>query len=231
MGLGAPLSWINLAGVAPRTADSPRREAVIRDTFMDEGGWIGLTAFPHFWGFPIDPIDLIYISGLKMNVSNLGTAGHQFFNVSNVLIENSHYGWSRNTGAAIDLNRTSHAILDRLTCIEDADRIRADNSTERLTVINSVYEELDSQAQTTTEMQTAPEDDPVQFVRQQFISVLGRQPDPAAHFYWSDLLVRCESDNDCLNQQRAALSEYLESDPQENFSISGNAVTRRFVEP
>lgn len=222
MGLGAPLSWINLAGVAPRTADSPRREAVIRDTFMDEGGWIGLTAFPHLWGFPIDPIDLIYISGLKMNVSNLGTAGHQFYNVSNVLIENSHYGWSRNTGAAIDLNRTSHAILDRLTCIEKANRIRTDDRTERLTVINSIYEEIDSKAQTTVEMQTAPEDDPVQFVRQQFLSVLGRQPDPAAHFYWSDLLVRCGSDNDCLNQQRAALSEYLESDPQENFSISGN---------
>jgi hypothetical protein len=42
---------------------------VIRDTFLDEGGWIGITAFPHLWGFPIDPIDLIYISGLKMNVS------------------------------------------------------------------------------------------------------------------------------------------------------------------
>ncbi|HEX5964889.1 MAG TPA: carboxypeptidase regulatory-like domain-containing protein [Pyrinomonadaceae bacterium] len=222
MGLGAPVSWINLAGVAPRTADSPRREAVIRDTFLDEGGWIGITAFPHMWGFPVDPIDLVYISGLKMNVSNLGTAGHQFFNVRNVLIENSHYGWSKNTRAAIDLNRTSHAILDRLTCIEKADRIRTDEQTERLTVINSVYGGLDSNAQTTTEMQTAPEDDPVQYVRQRFLSVLNRQPDPAAHFYWSDVLIRCGSNNECLNQQREALGEYLANDPQQNFSISGN---------
>lgn len=230
MGLGAPLSWINIAGVAPRTADSPRREVVIRDTFMDEGGWVGITAYPHFWGFPIDPIDLVYISGLKMNVSNLGTAGHQFFDVRNVLVENSIYGWSRNTGAAIDLYRTSHAILDRLTCIEDANRIRTDDRTERLTVINSVYEGLDSKAQTTTEMQTAPEDDPVQYVRQQFLSVLGRQPEPAAHFYWSDLFVRCGSDNECLNQQRGALSEYLDSDPQQTFSIAGN-VTDEEGEP
>ena len=122
------------------------------------------------WGAPVDPIDLIYISGLKMNVSNLGTAGHQFFDVRHVLIENSHYGWSHNTGAAIDLYRTTHAILDQLTCVAEADRIRVDARTERVTVINSLYREVDSQAQTTSEMQTEPEDDPVQYVRQQFFN-------------------------------------------------------------
>ena len=224
MGLGAPISWINFGSVAPRTPESSRREVVVRDTFLDEGGWIGITAFPHLWGTPADPFDLIYISGLKMNVSNLGTAGHQFYDVKNVLIENSHYGWSHNTGAAIDIIRSTHAILDGLTCIAEADRIRADDRTERLTVINSVYREVASLAQTTTELQTEPEDDPVQYVRQQFLSILGRQPEPAAHFYWSDLLIRCGSNNDCLNQQRAALTEYLESNPQTNFSISGNVL-------
>jgi hypothetical protein len=179
---------------------------------------------PHLWGSPADPIDLVYISGLKMNVSNLGTAGHQFFDVRNVLIENSHYGWSKNTGAAIDIYRSTHAILDRLTCIEKADRIRVDDRTERLTVINSVYGGLDSQAQTNTELETAPENDPVQYVRERFVAVLGRQPEPAAHFYWSDLLIRCGNDNACLNQQRAALSDYLESNPAMNFSISGSVV-------
>ena len=224
MGLGAPISWINLASVAPRTPESSRREVVIRDTFLDEGGWIGITAFPHLWGTPADPIDLIYISGLKMNVSNLGTAGHQFFDVRNVLIENSHYGWSHNTGAAIDIYRTTHAILDRLTCIAEADRIRVDDRTERVTVINSVYGDVLSQAQTTTEIQTEPEDDPVQYVRAQFLSVLGRQPEPAAHFYWSDLLIRCGNDNNCRNQQRAELTEYLESNPQSDFSVAGHVV-------
>lgn len=220
MGLGAPLSWINLAAVAPRTPESPRREVVIRDTFFDEGGWVGITSYGHLWGTPVDPPDLIYISGIKINVSNLGTAGHQFFDVRNVLIEDSLYGWSHNTGAAIDLYRTSHAILDRLTCIEEADRIRTDDRTERLTVINSTYDGLDSQALVTTEMQTAPADDPVQYVKQQFVSILGRQPEPAAHFYWSDLLIRCENDAECLAQQRAELTEYLESNPQSTFSVT-----------
>ena len=222
MGLGAPLSWINLASVAPKTPESPRREAVIRDTFFDEGGWVGITAYAHLWGDPADLIDLIYISGIKMNVSNMTTYGHDFFYVRNALIENSHYGWSHNADAAIRFSRdTTHAILDRLTCIANADRIRADARTERLTVINSTYSGIDSEALTTTEMQTAPEDDPVQYVRERFLAVAGKQPDPAAHFYWSDLIIRCGSDEDCLNQQRAALSEYLESSPQPYFSMSG----------
>lgn len=224
MGLGAPLSWINIGNAAPRTPESSRREVVVRDTFLDEGGWIGITAFPHRWGTPVEPIDLIYISGLKMNVSNLGTAGHQFFDVSNVLIENSHYGWSHNTGAAIDIYRTKHAILDELTCIASADRIRVDDRTDRLTVINSEFGELASLAQTTTVLDTLLQDDPVQFVRQQFLSLLGRQPDPAAHFYWSDLLVRCGADPDCLDALHAELREYLENHPQSDFSFAGTVI-------
>ena len=222
MGLGAPISWISFGSVAPRTPESPRREIVVRDTFMDEGGWVGITAYPHLWGEPIDPFDLVYISGLKMNVSNMATSGHQFLDVRNVMIENSHYGWSKNAFAAIDIFRTDHAILDRLTCIAHADQIRA-RRTERLTIINSVFAGLaDSDAVTTTVLETAPEDDPVQYVRQQFLSKLGRQPDAAAHFHWSDLLIRCGTDNACLNQQREALSDYLESNPQAEFSISGD---------
>jgi hypothetical protein len=224
MGLGAPLSWINFGSVAPRTPEAPRREIVVRDTFMDEGGWVGMTAYPHLWGEPVDAFDLVYISGLKMNVSNMGTSGHQFFDVRNVMIENSHYGWSKNAFAAIDIFRTDHAILDRLTCIAHADQIRA-RRTERLTIINSVFAGLaDSDAVTTTVLEIAPEDDPVQYVRQQFLSKLGRQPDAAAHFHWSDLLIRCGTDNACLNRQRAAFSDYLESSPQAEFSISGNVV-------
>ena len=221
MGLGAPLSWINFFAVAPRTQESSRREIVIRDTFLDEGGWIGITALPHLWGTPADPFDLIYVSGLKMNVSNLGTAGHQFFDVSGVLIENSIYGWSHNTGAAIDLIRTEHAILDNLTCVLEADRIRADARTERLTVINSEFGGLDSLAQTTTVLETELTEDPVQYVRQQFQSILGREPDPAAHYYWSDLLIRCEENKECLDAQRAEMREYLQSNPQQEFAFAG----------
>ncbi|HET8781233.1 MAG TPA: glycosyl hydrolase family 28-related protein, partial [Pyrinomonadaceae bacterium] len=128
MGLGAPLSWINFGSVAPRTPESPRREIVVRDTFLDEGGWVGITAYPHLWGEPIDAFDLVYISGLKMNVSNMATTGHHFFDVRNVLIENSHYGWSKNAHAALDFFRAGHVILDQLTCIAHANRIRAERT-------------------------------------------------------------------------------------------------------
>ena len=221
MGLGAPISWINFGAVAPRTPESSRREVVIRDTFLDEGGWIGITAFPHLWGTPADPFDLIYISGLKMNVSNLGTAGHQFFDVTGVLIENSFYGWSHNTGAAVDFYRTNHVILDNLTCVLEADRIRADARTERLTVVNSEFGGIDSLAQTTTVLETDPDEDPVQVVRQQFLSILGREPDPAAHYYWSDVLLRCGSNQECLAEQRAEMQEYLANRPDTEFALAG----------
>ncbi|HEU4508943.1 MAG TPA: carboxypeptidase regulatory-like domain-containing protein [Pyrinomonadaceae bacterium] len=221
MGLGAPLSWINIANAAAVTPESQRREIVMRDIFLDEGGWVGISAFPRKWDPASAPIDLIYISGLKMNVSNLGTAGHLFYDARNLLIENSHYGWSHNTVAAIDINRFEHAILNRLTCIDDADRIRADENTGRLTVINSEFEGLDSLAHTTTVLETSPENDPVQYVRQQFLSILGKQPEPAAHFYWSDMLIRCGDDNECLNQLRSELSDYLKRDPNVDFAIAG----------
>lgn len=220
-GLGAPLSWINIGNAALATPDSPRREVIVRDTFLDEGGWVGISVLPDRFSSNPTPIDLLYISGLKMNVSNLATTGHLIYDVSNVLIENSHYGWSHNALSALDFNRTGNVILDKLTCIDHAGNIRADDHTGRLTVINSVFETLDSLAGTTTVLETSPEQDPVQYVRQQFMTVLGKQPDAAAHFYWSDLLIRCESNNACLNEKRAALSEYLSRQPKENFSLSG----------
>jgi protocatechuate 3,4-dioxygenase beta subunit len=220
-GLGAPLSWIGLEHAAVKTPESPRREVIVRDTFLDEGGWVGISVLPYRWAAPPPPIDLIYISGLKMNVCNMGMTGHLIYDVRNVLIENSHYGWSNNAYAAIDFNRVENAILDQLTLIDHADRIRADSLTGRLTVINSLYNGIDSEAATTTLLETEPDAGPVQYVRTQFSNALGRSPDPAAHLYWSDLLIRCGSNNDCVNEKRAALSEYLSRNPKETFSLAG----------
>lgn len=220
-GMGAPLSWVNIGNAAPPTPDSPRREVIVRDVFLDEGGWVGISVLPSRFSTTPTTIDLIYISGLKMNVSNLATTGHLIWDVRNLMIENSHYSWSVNASSALEINFTENVILDELTCIDHADRIQADASTGRLTVINSVYKTLDSLAGTTTVLETSPEQDPVQYVRQQFMTGLGRPPDAAAHFYWSDLLIRCGSNNVCLNEKRSALSEYLSKQPKENFSVSG----------
>lgn len=223
-GLGSPFSWINIARAADPTPEFPRREFIVRDLFLDEGGWIGITSTPHRWGIPLPLIDLVYITGLKMNVSNFNTFGHAFFDVRDVMIENSQYGWSLNASAAIELDRVENAIYDKLTCVADATRLHTDNLTQRLTVINSQYLQLDSEAQTTTVMQTAPEDDPVQFVRKRFSDVLGKAPDPAGHFYWSDLLIRCGEEHECLDQVRSQLSQYLASNPPSTFTLSGRVL-------
>ena len=219
-GLAAPISWVNIGNAAPVTNTSPRREVVVRDTFLDEGGYWGLSSLPSRYTTPSAPIDLIYINGLQMNVSNFGQYGHNFFDVQNVLIENSRYGWSHFAAAAIALQNVDTAILDKLTLEADADHIVADELTRELTVINSTNTNLVSLAETTNEITT--DDDPVQHVRDRFAAVLGHEPDPAAHFYWSDRLLDCSQDAACVASAKAALNDYLSKQPAPKFAISGH---------
>ncbi len=132
---------------------------------------------------------------------------------------------SQNAGSAISLLSIDNAILDQLDCVDGANRIRADEATGKLAVINSVYTLLDSDSPQTRVITTeTPEDDPVQYVRQQFSAILGHEPDAAAHFYWSDQILQCEEDSACLNASRAALADYLANFPQEKFAVSGQIV-------
>ena len=220
-----PFSWVNIGNAAVLTSDSPRREVTVRNVFLDEGGFVGLSSLPDRYQPPSAPIDLVYVTGLYMNVSNLGTTGHYFNDLKNVLIENSHYGWSHNADSAISLLGVGNAILDQVECGASADRIRADSATGTLTVIDSVYNHLDSLAQTTRVITTnAPDEDPVQYVRQQFSATLGHDPDPAAHFYWSDQILQCGDNSQCVDARRAALGDYLAAAPQEKFAVSGRVV-------
>ena len=82
--LAAPISWVNIGNAAAVANHSPRREVVIRNTFLDEGGYWGISSLPYKYTPPSAPIDLIYITGLQMNVSNFGQYGHNFFDVQNV---------------------------------------------------------------------------------------------------------------------------------------------------
>ena len=219
--LAAPISWINIGNAAAVTNHSPRREAIIRDTFLDEGGFWGISSLPYRYTPRSAPIDLIYITGLQMNVSNFGQYGHLLYDAQRVFIENSRYGWSHNASGAIALANVNAAILDKLTCEADADHIVADALTGELTVINSTYTELDSLAQITNTLNAAAEDDPVQYVRSRFTAALGRDPDPAAHYYWSDLLIHCFDNAGCVSNTKAALDDYLSQQPSAKFAISG----------
>jgi hypothetical protein len=221
-GFAAPISWVNIGNAAAVTNISPRREVVIRDIFLDEGGYWGLSSLPYRYTPASAPIDLIYITGLQMNVSNFGPSGHLLYDARRVFIENSRYGWSHNASSAIALANVGEAIFDKITCEAHADHIAADALTRELTVINSTYTALDSQAQTTNAIITSPEDDPVQYVRSRFETVLGHAPDPAAHYYWSDLLVHCFEDAACVASNKAALNDYLAKQPAPKFGISGH---------
>ncbi len=222
LGLAAPAAWVNLGSAKAPESDSPRRQAVFKNVFLDEGAINGLSSLPYLGPLPSAPIDLFYVSGLYQNVSNLGSTGNYLYGPVGVLIEDAHYGWSHNADAAINLRTVGTAILDRLECGAHADRIRADSATGSLTVIDSVYNHLDSLAHTTRVITTsAPGEDPVQYVRQQFTATLGHAPDPAAHFYWSDRILDCLDNSQCINEQKAALSAYLAGAPQEKFAVSG----------
>lgn len=221
-GYAAPISWINIGNAAQTTNLSPRREVVLRNVFLDEGAFWGLSCLPYRYTPQSAPIDLIYVSNLEMNVSNLGAVGHNLWNADRLLIEKSRYGWSHNAWAAIGLNNIGTTILDQLKLEANADHIFADSNTRELTVINSTNVHLDSSAESTITMNTTAEADPVQYIRSRFVTVLGREPDPAAHFYWSDLLIHCLENSVCQDTARQALNDYLSSTPSGTFTISGH---------
>lgn len=219
--LAAPISWVNIGNAAQPTNLSPRREVVLRNVFMDEGGYWGLSSMPLRYVPQTAPIDLVYVTNLEMNVSNFNQYGHHLTDLERVFIEKARYGWSQNAAAAINLMNVGSAILDKVTCEADADHIVADSNTRELSVINSTYAELLSSAPITNTISTTDENDPVQYVRRRFVSALGRDPDPAAHYYWSDLLLHCFQDSACSNTQKATLNDYLSKSPAAKFSLSG----------
>jgi hypothetical protein len=221
-GIAAPISWINIGNAAPPTNFSPRREVVLRNVFLDEGGYWGLTSLPYRYLPQSAPIDLIYVTGLVMNVSNFDQVGHNLYDARRVLIEKSRYGYSQNATAAVALRNIGTAILDKLECVADADHLFADADTGQLTVINSTYAQLDSTAQNTITINTPTDkDDPVQYVRARFADALGREPDAAAHFYWSNRLLQCSNDTACKDGAKQALNDYLSTSPAPTFAISG----------
>ena len=143
--LAPAYSWISIGNAAAVQPDSSRREAVIRNVFLDEGSFIGISARPDFYSPPSAPFD-VSISAIRMNVTNLGAWGVYLLGARKVLIEKSRFGWSHNADAAIVLKGVQEAVLDRVECVDHADTIRADRETRKLLVINSVYKTLDSAA-------------------------------------------------------------------------------------
>jgi hypothetical protein len=51
-----------------------------------------------------------------------------------------------------------------------------------------------------------PTDTPEYFVRQQYVDILGREPDEAGFNYWSDHIIACGEDVDCTRAQRTGVA-------------------------
>ncbi|MDT5296469.1 MAG: hypothetical protein QOJ76_3349 [Acidobacteriota bacterium] len=220
----APFSWIGVGNAAVTDNEDPRREAVFRNVFFDEGGLSGISSIPGRYLPASAPIDLLYVSGLRMNVSNLNTSGLYLTGLRGAFVENGFFGWSHMTDSAINILGTGSAIFDRIQCAESVTRIRADGTTERLAVIDTNCADITSDAQLTRSFNPAtPDEDPAVYVGTQFQNALGRVPDAAAHFYWSDRILRCGDDAACLTTTRAALAAYLASAPSPTFTLDGLA--------
>jgi hypothetical protein len=56
---------------------------------------------------------------------------------------------------------------------------------------------------------TLPEDDLVQYVRHQYLAVLGSEPDAAAHYNYSNQLLLCGTDQACIAQRKSELNAFL----------------------
>jgi inhibitor of cysteine peptidase len=223
LGMAAPWSWVNLGDPAPPTAESPRREAVFRNVFFDEGGLNGVSTMPRV---PTEsrPIDLLHVSGLRMNVSNLRTSGLYLEGLRGALVEDAFFGWSSLTETAVNLLGAGSAVLSRLDCDVAVTTVRADSATDRLAAVDVRCPEVASLAPSTRVFNAAtPDDDPTLYVRSRFQAALGRAPDPAAHFYWADRILRCGASAACVMSERAALAAYLASGPQPTFALEGRA--------
>lgn len=57
-------------------------------------------------------------------------------------------------------------------------------------------------AATSTGDNANPLDTPEYFVRQQYVDVLGREPDESGFNYWSDQILACDADADCVRRRR-----------------------------
>lgn len=220
--LQSPYSWILVGDVADLTPAESRREVIMENVFLDEGGFFELAIRPDIFSLKHVPFD-VYLSRLNMNVNNLFSDGVYIFGARRIFIDRSRFGWSVRAGFAITLNSVGDAILDLIETFVDATRIRA--SANRLTVINSTYTSLDSTGPYTKVINTdTAEEDPAQYVRQRYLSVLGHDPDAAGHYFWTDKILRCEDDESCVSAAHAALDAFLNSSPAAKISVRGKVL-------
>jgi hypothetical protein len=74
---------------------------------------------------------------------------------------------------------------------------------------------------TSTGDSSNPLDTPEYFVRQQYVDMLGREPDPNGFTYWTDQINQCGSDDGCISEKRrdVAAAFFIEQEMQQTGSF------------
>lgn len=143
--MAKPLAWIRLNETWPLTDTMAQKEVRLVGVRMDELTVHGLLVAP-----ATTPAAHIYITGLRVNGSFLPNGyGVKIQNAQNVTIERSWFGWAQNQNTAISLTNAGNVKLDSVKCEAGMNRIEADAATTSLTISNSNYTTLASQAQIT----------------------------------------------------------------------------------
>ena len=222
-GFQPPYAWVMVGDPSAPQPSHSRREAVFQNVFLDEGGYFAIAVRPDFFSTAIVPFD-VYMSQLYVNVNNLLSDGVYVHGAKRLFIDRSHFGWSTRAGFAITMLLVGEAVLDLIDCTNDATRLKTWGG-ERLTVINSTYTSLESDGLLTNVIETeTPEEDPAQYVRQQYRAIVNRDPDPAGHFYWTSKILSCGGAASCVNDEQTALEAFLNASPAEVFSSFGQII-------
>lgn len=142
--IAAPEAWIRVGNVqSPQTFLGGHVH--IARVFMDEGALFGVACLPNASVSP--KLESVIVSGLSMN--GAGFTGARAVHIQwarNVLIEHSRFGYTPNLREAIFLRQVDAALIDGCQCRDGMNRISADNEVRTLTVRESVYAELASEA-------------------------------------------------------------------------------------
>ncbi|MEA2298015.1 MAG: hypothetical protein QOF77_951 [Solirubrobacteraceae bacterium] len=153
--IAAPWAWVALGNITTQASPPLQGAVLLSNVNMDEGALFGLACLPNTAVSGL--IESLTITGLRINVSGFGKPNNGVIiqGVEHVLIERSWFGYSPSYGSrgAINLRSVNDAVIDSCRCAQGSDRILADGAVGTLTVRETTYQHLLSDAAMTRVIQ------------------------------------------------------------------------------
>lgn len=146
--MGSTLAWLRVGVPAypAQTGSNSQGLFTVRHTKFDEGAGIGILVDPG-----VARVPRVHIDGVEVNCAPSGkAAGISLRNVDRALIENSMIGYNKAAVSdAVCLSSVASARLERLFCLQNANRITADKACGKLILEDCQYKTLSSAAKKT----------------------------------------------------------------------------------